>query len=97
LVIAQLPKGTTGFKQPLDRYFFRIWKSFARRINDYVVLDDIPIMMHQRDNILKLQSLIHNQLGSPIFKSFRQVAWFKCGYLNEEITDFTHPIDFSPY
>ena len=33
-----IPKGTTGKIQPLDVYGFRIWKNFAKRFSDTVLL-----------------------------------------------------------
>jgi len=60
-----IPKGTTGKIQPLDVYEFRIWKNFAKRFSDTVLLLESDINLHERNNIIKLQSLIHNQLSSP--------------------------------
>ena len=54
--------GTTG-KIQLDIYRFRIWKSFAKRFSDIVLLLESNINLHERNNIIKLQSLIHNQLS----------------------------------
>jgi len=33
-----IPKDTTGKIQPLDVYGFRIWKNFAKRFSDPVLL-----------------------------------------------------------
>lgn len=80
-----LPKGSTGVIQPLDVYFFRQYKAFTRRTSDHIDLNDFGIDLHLRDNILKLQTLVHNQFRSPRFKNFIQYAWYKCGYISEKI------------
>ncbi|KYN11444.1 hypothetical protein ALC57_16401 [Trachymyrmex cornetzi] len=33
-----IPKGTTGKIEPLDVYGFRIWKNFAKRFSDVVII-----------------------------------------------------------
>ena len=58
---------TTSRIQPLDVNFNRQWKVLARRIFDHVQLDDIAINLSERNNIIQLNSLIHNQLSSPQF------------------------------
>jgi len=59
-----IPKGTTRKIQPLVVYGFRIWKNFAKRFSDTVLLLESDINLHEQNNIIKLQSLIHNQLSS---------------------------------
>jgi len=78
-----IPKGTTGKIQPLDVYGFRIWKNFAKRFSDTVLLLESDINLHERNNIIKLQSLIHNQLSSPRYHNLFKYSWFKSGYTNE--------------
>jgi len=61
--------GATGFSQPLDVYGFKPWKNFLRsHFSDLVILHNYDINLHLRNNILKTQSLIHNQFSSPIRK-----------------------------
>ena len=45
-----------------------------RKFCDRVVLDDYPINMHHRDEIIKLQILILNILQEPRFSSFYNIA-----------------------
>nr|XP_012217672.1 PREDICTED: uncharacterized protein LOC105669351 isoform X1 [Linepithema humile] len=90
-----IPKGTTGKIQPLDVYGFRIWKNFARRFSDTVLLLNYDINLHQRNNIIKLQSLIHNQLSSPRYQNLFKYSWFKSGYTNERPETFKNPVEFS--
>jgi len=61
-----IPKGFTGKIQPLDVYEFRIWKNFAKRFSNIVLLLESNINLHEWNNIIKLQSLIYNQFVIPI-------------------------------
>ena len=63
-------EGTTGKVQPLDVYGFRIWKNYVRHFSDSVVLLDYNLNLNIQNNIIKLQSLVHNQLSSPRYHSF---------------------------
>ncbi|XP_076634339.1 uncharacterized protein LOC143348226 [Colletes latitarsis] len=88
-----IPKGTTGRIQPLDVYGFRVWKNYVQRFSDDVLLHDYDVNLHLRNNVIKLQSLVHNQLSSPRYKNLFQYAWYKSGY-TEEKSDFVNPVDF---
>ena len=74
-----IPKGTTGKVQPLDVYGFCIWKTYVRHFSDSVILLDYDLNLHIRNNIMKLQSLVHNQLII-----FTKYSWFKSGYVGEK-------------
>lgn len=89
-----IPKGTTGKIQPLDVFGFRIWKNFVRKFSDTVILLRSDINLHNRNNIIKLQSLTHNQLSSPRFINLFKYTWYKSGYLEERPTVFENPVDF---
>ncbi|EFN60865.1 hypothetical protein EAG_16009, partial [Camponotus floridanus] len=67
---------------PLDVYVFRIWKNFAKRFSDIVLL-------------LEIQSLIHNQLSSLRRQNLFKYSWFKSGYTNERPDEFENPVHFS--
>lgn len=86
-----IPKGTTGKIQPLDVYGFRIWKNYVRHFSDTVILLDYDLNLHLRNNIIKLQSLVHNQLYQNIFR----YAWFKSGYITKKPDEFENPVDFA--
>ena len=89
-----IPKKPTGIIQPLDVYGFRIWKNFIRILSDNIILQERDINLHSRNEIIKLQSLTHNQLSSPRFKNLFQYAWFKSGYVETRSGEFQNPVDF---
>lgn len=58
------------FFQLLDGFFFRIWKSFIRKITDRTLLQDHDVQLFQWETIVKLRSLIHRQFAWPLSKKF---------------------------
>ena len=78
-----IPPKCTSLNQPLDAYFFRQWKIFVRFIGDKIIIDNLDVNIKDRNNIIKMHSLIQNQLSSPKFHKMIQYAWYKCGYLSE--------------
>ncbi|XP_076547717.1 uncharacterized protein LOC143306005 [Osmia lignaria lignaria] len=94
LVAFTIPAGITKYLQPLDVYGFRVWKNFVRRFSDTVILLHYEINLHTRDNILKLQSLAHNQFSSPRFENFIKYSWYKSGYVPSRPPHFENPVEF---
>ena len=90
-----IPKGTTGKIQPLDVFGFRIWKNYDRHFSDTVLLLKYDLNLHLRNNIIKLQSLVHNQLSSPRYYSLFKYSWYKSGYVSERPNRFENPVDFA--
>lgn len=88
-----IPEGTTGMIQPLDVGGFRSIKAFMRNISDHVLVESIEFSLFQRDNILRLWTLIHNQFRSPRFKAFLRYAWHKAGYTDIRIP-YDAPVQF---
>ena len=95
IVLKSIPKGTTSKIQPLDVYGFRVWKNYVRRLSDDVLLCQEEINLHLRNNIIKLESLIHNQLSSPLYTNLFQYSWYKSGYVENRLGDFESPVDFA--
>lgn len=75
----KIPEKTTGTTQPLDVYFFRQWKLVAKRCYDRAMLDHIDINLGDRLNIIRLQSLIHNQFSHDQFQPMGHFAWYLAG------------------
>src|SRR5262249_24840575 len=76
-----IPDGATRTTQPLDVMFFRQWKDFVQKFSDKVILEDLDVILYQRDNVLKLQSLVHNQFSAPRFVDFIRYTFHKSGYI----------------
>ena len=96
-VICQLrtiPPHCTPLCQPLGVFFFRQWKAMAKRIVDQAVNSGSVVSMFQRDNLLKLQSLINNQFSAPIFAEYRKRAWMIAGYIPETTVAYDHPVKY---
>jgi len=53
------------------------------------------INLHERNNIIKLQSLIYNQLSSPRYHNLFKYSWFKSSYTNERPEEFENPVQYS--
>ena len=77
-----IPKNTTCDIQPLDRYFNRQTKILIKRIYHHVAIEQIDVNLWERNNIIKLISLVHNQLSSRVFNDMIQYSWYCSGYTN---------------
>jgi len=95
LSFKKIPTGTTGKIQPLDVYGFRVWKNYVRHFSDNVILMNYDLNLHLRNNIIKLQSLVHNQLSSPRYENLFKYSWYASGYIAEKPDKFANPVEFS--
>lgn len=89
--------GTTGLCQPLDVYYFRLYKQIVRHISESAEFNDnVPVW--QREYYFKLQAFVHFQFQAPIFQEAFKYAWFKSGYLDHHPEPYLTPkevcIDF---
>ena len=81
-----IPPKTTKYCQPLDVYFFRQYKLFARRIEENIRHDKgNAVRLHDRSFIFKLHSLIYNQLSAPQYQHMRRYAWEAIGYVSQDM------------
>jgi hypothetical protein len=88
-----IPRKTTSTIQPCDTYFFRQWKELAKRIYHRVAIDELDVDLRSRDSIIRLQSLVHNQLISTIFIPMISYAWSVCGYIPKQYPTFSNVIE----
>jgi hypothetical protein len=91
--LLQIPPKTTADIQPCDKYFFRQWKYFYQMCFDRVAIDQLKIDLRLRNNVLKLHSLIHNQLSSRRFSPMIKYAWYSCGYIKQNPGPFENVRD----
>lgn len=89
-----IPEGSSGNIQPLDVFGFRVWKNFVKHFSDNVMLMDEDLNLHLRNNIIKLQSLTHNQFSSPRYRNLFRYAWYKSGYVTDKPDKFENPVQF---
>jgi len=73
-IFQTIPKKTTGIIQSLDVFGFRIWKNFARTFLDNIIFQKNDINFHCSNEIIKLQSLTHNQPSLPRLKNLFQYS-----------------------
>ena len=81
----EIPLKTTPKIQSLDVFFNRQYKVIAYRVYDRVILEDINLHLAERNNVVRLHSLIHNQLSAPIFVPMIRYAWFKSRYVDDNL------------
>lgn len=84
----EIPKKTTDQIQPLDVFFNRQMKVIPRRLYDRVLLDELDINMSERNNIIRLMSLTHNQLSAKVFRPMIQYAWYASCYTDKHPGSF---------
>ena len=63
-----IPQNTTDELQPLNCYFNRQIKNFLKACYHCVALDELDMHLHERNNIIRLVSLMHNQLSADVFR-----------------------------
>lgn len=80
--------------QPLDVFGFRLRKNYIKTFSDTVILMKYDKDLHQRNNIVKWQSLIQNQFSSPRFFDIYKYSWYKSEYVSEKPEPFKNPIEF---
>ena len=59
-----------------------------RKVYKRVLRDEIDIHLEQRNNIIRLQPLVHNQLSSSVSMPKIRYVWFKSGYTDVDPRPF---------
>ena len=55
---------------------------------------DVDVQLRQRNNTIKLISLVHNQFCSERFRGMICYSWYACGYCHEKPATFQTPVEF---
>ena len=63
--------------------------------SDNILLTGEDFNLHLRNNVIKLQSLVHNQFAYPRYQNLFKYSWFKSGYLVNCTEKFDDPVRFS--
>ena len=94
--LKNFPPKTTKYAQPLNMYFFRQYKIHAKRITDFIKLcsSNMQPELHVRFFIMKLHSVIYNQLSAEAYRPMLRYAWQNSDYdTGEPVDNFTGVID----
>ena len=73
---------STDRLQPLDVFYNRQTKSTINRAYNRVILDQLPIPISTRDNIIRLASLKHRRISAKNFQGLIRYAWHGSGYVD---------------
>ena len=84
----QIPQNTTDELQPLDCYFNRQIKNFLKACYHRVVLDELNTHLHERNNIIRLVSLMHSQLSADVFTPMIKYTGFSSGLISDDPSPF---------
>ena len=86
-----IPPKTTKYAQLLDVYFFTQYKIYAKRKTDFIKLHSSNISQNcMTFFIMKLHSVIYNQLSAKAYRPMLPWAWQNAGYdVGEPVDNFT--------
>ena len=93
-----IPPKTTKYAQPLDVYLLRQYKINAKRITDLIKLcsSNMQPKLHDWFFIMKLHSVIYNQLSAVLYRPMLHYAWKNAGCdIDEPVDNFTGVIDMA--
>lgn len=71
-----IPPKCTPLVQPCDVYFYRQVKNIIKRLQNCSHLMEQQREITSREDCIKIHSIVHHQLSSPIFRDMLKYAWF---------------------
>jgi len=87
------PEGSTGHIQPQDLSLFRPWRYFHKKIEHYVHITRTEMNLNDRQYLINMHSIIHNQLSAPPFKNLIKSGFIQAKILNEIVGEINKPKD----
>lgn len=81
-----IPPKCTPLVQPCDVYFYRQVKNFIKRIQNSSYLIEREREITSREDCIKMHSILHHQLTSPIFREMLCYAWFAAKLCDDRST-----------
>ena len=85
--------GSTGYIQPQDLSLFRSWRFFHEKIEHYVHINQIEMIISDRQYFIYIHSVIHNQLSAPEFKNLIKNGFIQAQIIKEIIGQIEKPKD----
>lgn len=70
-----IPPKCTPIIQPCDVYFYRQVKNLIKHLQNSAYLIEQNREINSREDCIKIQSIVHHQLSSPIFNEMIKFAW----------------------
>lgn len=71
-----IPPKCTPLVQPCDVYFYRQVKNFIERLQNCAYLIEQGREINDREDCIKIHSIVHHQFSSPVFNEMIRYAWF---------------------
>ena len=71
-----IPPKCTPLIQPCDVYFYSHVKNLIKKIQNCSQLIEENREINSREDCIKIQSIVHHQLFSPIFSKMIKYAWY---------------------
>ncbi|CAF4917535.1 unnamed protein product, partial [Rotaria socialis] len=87
------PEGSTDYIQPQDISLFRSRRFIHEKIERYIHINRIEMIISDRQYFINTHSVIHNQLSAPQFKNLIQNGFIQAGITNAAIGQIEKPKD----
>ena len=71
-----IPPKCTPLVQPCDVYFYGQVKNLIKNLQNCFYLIENKRQINSREDSIKIQSIVHHQLSSPIFEKMIRYAWY---------------------
>ena len=80
-----IPPKCSTLSEPCDVYFYKQMKNIIKKLQNASTLLKEKREINSRKDALKIHSIVHHQLSSPIFQNMIKYAWYALKLLPETI------------